>query len=188
MTTLPQSITRAFTILITLSVLCLLNGCASYHLGSSADLQFQSIYISPASNNSFAPQAQAIVSTQLRKTFIKDGRVKLVTKPEDADAVLLVDLVEYDRSSSARRSNDTAVASSFDISLSADISLYNQNKGSYFFEKRTKTATTNTYIGNPYRQNGNLNSQAFQQAEYQSMPELAREIARKIADEVLSPW
>ena len=103
-----------------------------------------------------------------------------------ADTVLTVNLAEYRRSSGARRSTDTVVASDFMISLTADISLYNSSKGDYLFEDRRLTASTKTYTENPYETG--LRTQAYQQSDYQAMPILARDLARKIADEVLSTW
>jgi hypothetical protein len=185
-TTLPNSFARGSVALLFFVVLGLFSGCASYQLGAPAELPFETIYIRPASNDSFAPQAQAIVSGQLRQHFIRDGRTRLVTNEEAADAVLTVNLAEYNRRGGARRSSDTVVASDFDISLAADISLYNPNKGDYFFEDRRITDHTKTYIENPYATG--LRTQAYQQSEYQAMPVLARGLARNIADEVLSVW
>ena len=41
------------------------------------------------------------------------------------------------------------------------------------------------YTDNPYDQ---TQLQSLVQAEYQAMPSLARKLARRIADEVVSPW
>jgi hypothetical protein len=184
-TTSQNSLVRALIGLVSIVVLCLFSGCANYNLGSSAEIPFKSIYIKPATNHSFAPQAQPIVSAQIRETFIRDARVKLVANEADADAVLYVDLTEYDRSAGARNSQDTEIANSFDVSLTAEITLYDQSKGAYLFKERSITSSTNAYIGNPYSE-GEIIS--YQQSERQTMTQLAREIARKVTDEVLSPW
>ncbi len=177
---------RFFTALATLFTLSILSGCASYRWGTGAELPFKSIYVKPATNDSFAPQAQALVSAQIREAFIHDGRVKVVASEEKADAVLLVNLSDYTRDPSARSSTDTELASAFQIRLRAVISLYNQAKGDYHFERRALEETSNTYTNDPF-QNGTA-SDSYQQAEYQAMPRLARGLARKIADEVLGTW
>ena len=184
-TTSQNSLVRALIGLTAIVVLGLFSGCANYRLGSSAETPFKSIYIKPTTNHSFAPQAQPIVSAQIRETFIHDARVKLVASEEEADAVLLVDLTKYDRSAGARNSQDTVIANDFDITLTAEVSLYNQTKGDYLFKERPIQATTHAYIGNPYSE-GEIIS--YQQSERQAMTQLAREMARKITDEVLSPW
>ena len=91
------------------------SGCNSYQFGNPAELAFESIYVQPVTNDSFAPQAQAILSTQIRDAFIRDGRTKLVTSREAADAVLIVNLTEYNRRAAARQSVDTTVAASFSL-------------------------------------------------------------------------
>lgn len=165
-----------------------LGGCKSYQLGNPAELPFQSIYVKPVSNNSFAPQAQALLSTQLREVFIRDGRTRIVTSEEEADAVLLVNLTEYRRSAAARQSDDTAAAAEFDLTLVAVVSLYNQNEGTYLLRNHELSDVSNAYIENLYASPGAPRTQDFLQSEYQSMPLLTRDLARRIADEVLSPW
>lgn len=186
MNTTPHlPLVRALIGLVSIVVLSLFNGCANYHLGSAAEIPFKSIYIKPASNHSFAPQAQPIVSAQIRETFIRDARVKLVANEEAADAVLFVDLTEYERSSGARSSQDTERANDFNIRLTAEISLFDQTKGDYLFKERSIQARTQAYVGNPYAVS---DITSYHQSERQAMAQLARDIARQITDEVLSPW
>jgi len=177
-------------LLATLSLLavCIMGGCKAYQLGNPTELPFESIFIKPVANDSFAPQAQALLSAQIREAFIRDGRTKVVTSEEAADAVLLVNLTEYNRSGGARNQNDTAPSTSFNLQLVADVSLFNQNKGDYYFEDRELSERSNAYVGNPYAEAGAIKEQDFLQSEYQAMPRLTRNLARKIADEVLSPW
>jgi hypothetical protein len=178
------------TWITTLSLLAVvfLGGCKSYQFGNPAELPFESIYIKPVSNDSFAPQAQALLSSQIRNAFIRDGRTKLVTSEEAADAVLLVNLTDYTRNAASRSSQDTAIGADFDLTLVAQVSLYNQNEGDYFFQERTIEESSNAYVNNPYTASTTTSTQDFLQSEYQAMSLLTRDLARKIADEVLSPW
>ena len=160
-------------------------GCQSYQLGDPAQLDFKSIYIKPVTNDSFAPQVQALLSSKIRELFIRDSRTRMVNDQREADVILFVNLISYNRDKAARRSNDTVLARNFDLNLNAEISLFDQNSGSYLFEDRVLTQTYSTYTDNPYEQ---VQVPSLVQAEYQAMPNLARKLARKIADEVLSPW
>jgi len=163
-------------------------GCKSYQLGSPTELPFQSIFVKPVTNDSFAPQAQTLLSSQIRDAIIRDGRLKLVTSEDEADAVLLVNLTDYDRRAASRNRNDTVIARDFDLNLTADVSLYNQNAGDYYFEDREIRERSNAYTNNPYLDSAATDPQDFLQAEYNAMPRLTRDLARKIADEILSPW
>lgn len=171
--------------LIVAATLSILTACKSYHLGSPAEIPFQSIYIKPVSNHSFAAQAQPIISAQLREAFLQDGRAKIVASKKNADAVLYVDLTEYKRSGAARSSQDTTIADIFDLQLTATVSLLDQKNGLYLFENRSIQATTNAYIGDPYADDPII---TYQISERQAMEQLARELSRKITNEVLNPW
>ena len=163
----------------------LTGGCQSYQLGDPAELEFNTIYIKPATNESYAPQVQAVISAQIRELFIRDSRSVLVNDQQEADVILFVNLVNYDRDTAARQSNDTVLARSFDLELYAEVSLFDQNSGSYLFEDRLIRQKYSVYADNPYEQ---AQSQSLVQAEYQAIPSLAHRLARKIADEVLNPW
>lgn len=163
-------------------------GCNSYQLGNPVELTFESIYIQPVTNDSFAPQAQTLLSAQIRDAFIRDGRTKLVTSREAADAVLLINLTEYNRYAAARQSDDTTSAASFRLVLAAEVSLFNQNKGDYYFLKRIINESSSAYVDNPYATPAIAQTQDFLQMEYQAMPRLTHDLSRRIADEVLNTW
>ncbi|MFO8026137.1 MAG: LptE family protein [Opitutales bacterium] len=163
-------------------------GCKSYQLGHPAELPFETIHIQPAKNDSFAPQAQALLSAQVREAVIRDGRVRLVADESEADAVLRMTLTDYTRRAAARRQDDTELAQDFDLSLSVELDLYDQMKGNYFFEGRQLEARTRGYLTNPYAAPGDPDTQGLIQSEFNAMPRLARELGRKAADELLSVW
>jgi hypothetical protein len=187
---LPHALRHLLVATLTLLTVSSISGCKSYQLGNPVELPFKSIYIKPVINDSFAPQAQALLSAQIRQAFIRDGRTQLVTSEEAADAVLLVNLTEYDRQAATRRSDDTVVSRDFDLTLAVEVSLFSQNNGGYFFQERVIQQTSNAYVNNPYAEPllSATRRQDFLQSEYQAMPRLTRDLARKIADEVLSPW
>lgn len=183
--------TRNFRLqmLITLAlVLATVTGCRSYQLGHPSELPFESIFIRPATNDSFAPQAQALISSDLRESFIRDGRVKLVADEADADIVLLINLTEYDRTPGARANDSTRKGFSFDITLGAIVSLYDQNTGRYLFQNQSVDASATAYTENPYLPAGSLNTQTYHIAERQAMPNVTRLMAQKIADRILGVW
>ncbi|HRE81071.1 MAG TPA: LPS assembly lipoprotein LptE [Opitutaceae bacterium] len=73
----------------------MLAGCSNYVLGTGKSLEFRTLFIEPVENDSNLPQAVAVISTQLREAFLRDGRVTLVNSAADADAVLSVTLSSY---------------------------------------------------------------------------------------------
>lgn len=180
-----HGILRSLSTFSLIVVLGMLSACKSYQLGSPAEISFDSIYVAPVANHSYAPQAQAIISAMLRENFARDGRVKVVAKKEKADVVLLVDLIDYERSGTARSQQDTAIADSFDLRLEAGTSLLDQKTGTYLFEDRSVQIVTNAYTSNPYEDDPVI---AYQLSERQAMEQLARELAQKVTEMVLNPW
>src|SRR3954466_1377471 len=70
-------------------------GCSHYHLGTEGKLAFRTLYVEPVANKSMLPQAQALMSTQLRERFARDSRITLVNSAEGADATLHVVIEDY---------------------------------------------------------------------------------------------
>lgn len=165
-----------------------LTGCRSYQLGHPAVLSFESVFIEPASNESYAPQAQAIVSANVREAIIRDSRVKLVADRKKADVIVEIILTEYERRSATRDPNDTAVALDYDLTLVSEVSLYDQRSKNYLFKKRQVEERSTGFVNNIYAPAAAPDTQSFIQSEYQAMPRIARDLAAKIADEILSNW
>ena len=126
-----------------LPVLCaavLLGGCASYQLGTGTTPKFSTLFIAPVTSETLIPQAQVLVTIQLREAFIRDGRITLVNSAESADAVLLVSLTGYSRDVSVSRQDDTGLARRFDVTLKAHATLTDSRTKQALFTRRPLTA------------------------------------------------
>ena len=154
----------------------LLAGCVNYRLGPPQDLPFRSIHIRTVQNDSFAPQAQAVVSENLIEAFLRDGSV-LVESAGRADATLEVTLSRYHRERSATQLHDTVLGRSFRLQLQARVSLLDNRAGGTYFADREFAVTEEAFIDD-----------GLQRAEYQTIPILARELAKQIRDYVLNVW
>ncbi len=166
---------RAF--LFCLVGLFALSGCANYNLGSGGKLTFRTIYVAPVVNESNLPQSIAVVSTQLREAFLRDGRVSLVNSADEADVILTVKLVKYSRSASGSQANDTGLARKFDVTLNAEASLRDNHQGKFLFEKRQVEA-----VNEVFTDSGQL------QSEYQNVPVLAEKLSKNILNATLDVW
>lgn len=176
-----------FILITTLAV----TGCANYKLGSAPPPPFRTLFVEAAVNDSFAPLAQARVSAEIREAFIRRGQIKLVGEKESADAVLSILLADYRRAPLARDSNDTARAQDYRISLTALLSLYDQNTGNYYFQERPIHSQTIALRGNPYASDtspSSIESHSYTQSEHLALPRLARDFGRQAADVVLGHW
>ena len=158
--------------------LCLmLVSCANYQLGTDAKLKFNTLFIAPVTSKTVIPQAQALFTTQIREAFIRDGRVTLVDSPENADAVLRLNLVGYDRTVAVSRADDTGLARRFDVTLQAHATLIDSRSQKAYFAERLLTA-----------KRGVFTDSGLVPAEYEALPLLAEQLSSETLHAVLDVW
>lgn len=157
--------------------LLLLSGCANYQLGTGGKVSFRTLYVAPVVNESNLPQAVAIITTQLRESFLHDPRIILVNTPEEADATLTVRLLKYGRTGKTGRRDDTGLARNFDVTLEAEASLRDNRDNLFLFENRKAAASRETF-----GDSGQL------QAEFNNVPLLAEILAKNIRSATLDTW
>jgi len=153
-----------------------LTACSHYQLGTTGKLSFSTLYVEPASNQTLLPQAQAIISTQLREAFAKDGRVTLVASPEAADATLRVNLRDYHRDVASVLENDTGLARKYTLTLEVVCTLRNRAGDNLFTDRAIRVQR------DAFTDGGQL------QSEYQTVPFLAEALAKKVVHAVLDVW
>jgi len=154
-----------------------LAGCAHYQLGTDGQLAFSTLYVAPVANKTLLPQAEAIVSTQLRQAFIRDARLVLVNSAAEAEATLSVAINDYHREMTAAREDDTGLARKFALTLGTTCTLRNNRSGKVLFADRAVAVKRDAFTDS-----GQL------QSEYQTLPLLAEALAQKIAHTVLDVW
>jgi hypothetical protein len=155
----------------------LLPGCAGYQLGAGSQPRFATLFIAPVKTETLIPQARELVTTQLRQTFLRDGRVRLVDSAAQADAVLQVTLTGYDRSVAVTRQDDTGLARRFDVTLRAHATLTDTRSRQPLFSDRPLAA-----------RRGIFTDSGLVNAEYQGLPLLAEQLAREATHAVLDTW
>lgn len=168
---------------ILLAALCSLcsvlgfSGCANYQLGAGGTTKFSTLFIAPVASEALIPQAQVLVTTQLREAFSRDGRLRLVNSAADADAVLQVTLTSYDREVSVSRQTDTGLARRFDVTLQARVTLTDNRTKQALFTHRPLKAIRGVFTDS-----------GLVPAEYQTLPLLAELLAKEATHAVLDTW
>lgn len=161
------------------------SGCAHYQLGTGSAPTFKTLFIEPIENETTLPQAIGLVSTQLREAFIRDGRLRIVATPAEADAVLSVRLTRYARDIATVLPNDTGLARKFELSLNATATLRERASGQARFSQRPLSVRRQAFTDQP-QSPGQFNNQL--QTEYQTLPLLAEALAQSAAHAVLDTW
>lgn len=168
---------RLLSALVALLTLFTAAGCANYQLGTATSLTFRTLYVEPVANKTLLPQSQPLVSTRLRETLARDGRVTLANSAAAADVTLTVVLNDYHRDIAAVREGDTGLARKFNVTLGATCTLRDNRSGQMIFENRPIAA-----IREVFTDSGQL------QAEYQTLPLLAEALAAKVVHAALDIW
>ena len=166
---------RLFALLAALASLAFA-GCAHYHAGAPAAPGFSSIYVAPVANATFAPQAAALVTTQVREALARDGRVQLAGDAPGADVRLAVKLTAYDRDVAAVRHDDTGRARKYAETLTAEVTLTDRT-GRAVVDRRTVRVVRDVFLDS-----------GQQPTEYQTLPLLADALAKEITHVVLDTW
>lgn len=161
--------------LLVTTLASLVAGCSHYHLGAPGRPLAQSVFVAPAGNAAFAPQAGPLVTEAVRLALSRDGRVELAAAA-GAEAKLEIRLVRFERDVLAARHDDTALARKFASKLTAEVTLTDRN-GKILLDRRTITATRDVFVDS-----------GLQPTEYQTMPLLAEALALEIAHAVLDTW
>jgi hypothetical protein len=152
-------------------------GCSHYQLGTAGRPGFTTLYVTPVANHTLLPQAQALVSTELREALQQDGRVHLVNSPAGADATLTVVIRDYHRDIRAVREDDTGLARKFSLTLGTACTLRDNRTGRDLFADRLVSVSRDAFTDG-----GQL------QSEYQVLPLLAEALAQKVSHTVLDVW
>lgn len=77
------------------STALLLTGCMGYKLGGATHEGIETIAMAPVINHTSEPAIELQVTHAMRDRIQLDGRTKLVNKPENADAVIEIELTDY---------------------------------------------------------------------------------------------
>ncbi len=172
----PSAFFRSRQLLATLGLgVLFLCGCSNYQLGTHASVPFSSITIQPVINDTFAPQAQALLHQQLADSLAQEKSLQV--RGADGQASLIVRIIRYSKNVSATRSDDTVLGSSYQIEMTAECTLIDNRTGKPYFQNRPIYASADSYA-----------SSGYSSSEYQTMPILTRELARKIKESVVSTW
>ncbi len=143
------------------------------------ELPFKSVYAKPTRNNSMAAQATASLSTQIRTQLTRVAQLQLESM-NDADAILETTIVSYDKSEIASSSLDTGVGQAFRIRMTVSIDLYDRVSKTYYLRDKKVDASISVY--------DNTVSGGVLEQEYQNMPQLCRELATNIVNEITAIW
>lgn len=163
--------------------------CSHYRMGTGSERPYDSIFIQAVETQGVIPQSAAIFTTQLRDTFIKDARLRVVNTPQEADAILSVKLGSLRRERLTSLPNDTGLTRKFGLQLNASCTLIQAKDGKAYFTDRPLIVERQIFSesGTGLSAATIVSTQQVQ-AEYQIVPQLATPLAEQARSAVLDTW
>lgn len=150
-------------------LLLLLNAC-HYQAGYPvAQCPLKTIYVQPIIKDALVANISGVLTRQLREELARNTILKVVTKESGADARLETHLVRYEPTVSSVSTDDALSAHTLSLKATARCSLQDMNTGYYYFKDREFTVEVAIRC-----------SAEGQTAEYQAIPLVARDLAKKI--------
>ncbi len=166
-------------------VLFFTGACSHYRLGTGVERDFESVFIPPVETNAAYPQAAAVLTTQVREAFIRDGRIRVVNTPAEADSILIVTLTNLRRAKLTSLPTDSGLARKMGLTLEATATLRDPAGEKTWFADRPVAVERELFTDN-----GSADLQPLQQtqAEYALLPQLAEPFAKRLVGAVLDTW
>lgn len=156
----------------------LLSGCATYQMGTSAQLPYQNIAVGAPRNFSSLPQIEGPLNAALRQA-IQSSKPLAIASANEADAILEVTLLDIRRSTAAANPQDLGRGRKFTLVLQLEYSLRKPGDSEevYFYRGRPLTITRDIYSDS-----GQVD------AEYQAIPAISQEIAARVTEKLVDLW
>lgn len=184
--------TRLFPALLLSALACLLAaGCAGYRLGTGVERPYESVFIPPVDTQGEVPQAAAIFTTQLRETFIRDGRLRVTNTADEADVVLTIKITETGRRTLTALASDAGLARKLGYTLDARVTLADTAGGKVWFADRPLSIERQVFTdvgGAADPTPGTVEAVQQTQAEYQLVPIIGEALATRVRGMVLDTW
>lgn len=163
--------------------------CSHYRLGTGVERDYESIFIAPVDTNAVLPQSTAVLSTQIREAFIRDGRLRVVNTPDEADAVLRVQLASLRRDSLTRLPTDSGLSRKFGLVLEATATLRDPKGEKTWFADRRLLVERQVFTDDGSAAGPTFLEPVQQtQAEYAIVPTLGENLATQVKSAVLDTW
>lgn len=155
----------------------LLAGCASYQLGSMLPDDIKTVYVPTFVNKTSEPMIETEATQAAIRELQKDGSLKVVSAPEEADTLLTVTLTDYQLTPLKYERDKNTTADEYRLTLTAQVVL-------------TRRTTDKVVSENP-RVQGEADlpiSGDFTTSKKQGLPDAAEDLAHNIVECIVEAW
>ena len=151
-------------------------GCAGYHVGTVTAHNFQSVSVPMFRNRTLRPQLEAQITNAITKRIQEDGTVRVESSP-DADVVLDGEVTHYERNSLRFLQSETRIPREFEIVITVRVEAKDRRTGETVLKPTEIVGKTDVFIGADQ-----------QSSEFQALPLVADDIARRVVGLLVENW
>jgi hypothetical protein len=151
-------------------------GCAGYHIGPVTKTSFHSIAVPMFRNETLIPQLEAQTSNAIIRRLQQDGSLQIESRSR-ADVVLVGTVERYDRIALRSLHSDTGVPREFRIAITVRVEALDRRTGETVLKPTEVEGTSDVFIGEDQTS-----------AEYQALPLVADDIAKRVAGLLVESW
>ncbi len=154
----------------------LFTGCMGYQLGGSRPEGIESVSMAPVINKTTEPAIELQVTHAIRNRIQFDGRMQLINKAANADAVIEVTLTKYHLQPVSYRSDLQTTPEAYRLRITGTAELKDASTGKTI-------STSDTYGETVFEFKDDLTS-----SKRDALPAAAKEIAKFMLDDLIERW
>ena len=160
------------------SAALLFSGCMGYNLGGATHKGIETVTMAPVINRTSEPAIEIQITHAMRDRIQFDGRMKLVNKPENADAVIEITLKDYSMRPIAYKTDQDlrTTPDLYRLKITGEAELRNTKTGEVI-------AKSSTYGESTFEFTSDLTT-----SKRNALPPAAEEIAKFMLDDLIEAW
>ncbi len=162
-------------VLIAAAVSAILPGCANYQLGTTLPPHLRTISVTTFKNLSEEPQIETSITSATLSEFQRDGQLK-VRDADAADILLTGEILLYKLDNVRADRNSPKTTREYKAIVTMRIHAVERATGKRITEQNVTASKTFDAAGD------------LMTARRSILPDLSRELGRKIVDAVISAW
>jgi hypothetical protein len=160
-----------------LMVAVLLTGCASYQLGSMLPDDIKTVYVPTFVNKTGEPMIETEATQAVIREIQKDGSLKVVNAPEEADTLLTVTLTDYQLTPLRFDTDLNTTANQYRLTLTAQVVLTRRTTDKVVSENpRIQGEADLTIAGD------------FTTSKRRGLPSASENLAHSIVESIVETW
>jgi hypothetical protein len=161
--------------LLASAALTVLAGCANYKLGTTLPPHLKSVYVETFKNSTKEPQLETKITSEIIREFQRDGQLK-VKDADEADIIVTGVVTQYKLNPMRSKRDNPKATLEYKAIVTVTLLAAERKTGKRIVSQGVTASKTFVVRGDLMTARRNI------------LPEVSRELGRKVVDAVISAW